>query len=363
MMRQVAALLIAGAASWSALPALAQRAEISPAAAIAANIAHIRAMPAATNAAAIGAQRIELNTAWRLFGDYREEAIPLLRRELATELRAARPSPQLLLDAAYFLTVYGADSDMALATQAALAIPADAALDGPQLFRLLHMAAASRDTRLLPLIDRAFLRNAVTLPIPQQGTSIDEAGLRVFLYGRFAAAGERHLASLLRDSALVKPVLDILPLLGSPDSVPAVQPLLQSTDMEVFTRAVNFLLRAGGPEGRQALLALKWQDLPKEAGEYFVSIREQLARPPAPPRGQGAIADTEVRRQLDALEAADGRYQALNPAAIAQSGLPKRELLERLGRIRERSFARATNEALNDIETTSALLNAVRYRD
>lgn len=331
--------------------------------ALASRIAQIRAMPRAANAAAAGAQRRELDAAWRFFGDYREDAIPLLRRELAAELRAARPSQQLLLDVACFLVAYGAEADKALAVQAALAIDPAALLDGPQLFRLMHAAAASRDARLLPLIDRIFLRKAVSVPLPQQGSAIDETGVRALLYGRFGTAGERHLAAQLRDPALAKPVLDVLPLVGSPDSVPAVVPLLQSPDIEVFTRAVNFLLRAGGPQGRQALLALQPQGLSKEALEFFGPMRQQLAQQPVPPAGKGGLPEAEVRRQLDALEAADGGYAGVDPSAIAQSRLPKQELRERLTRIRERSFNRATNEALADIETTSALLNALSYRD
>jgi len=332
-------------------------------AAIAARIAQIRAMPAAANAAAAGAQRSELDAAWRFFGDYRDDAIPLLRRELAVELRAPRPSQQLLLDAACFLAAYGAESDKPLAVQAALALNPDAALDGSQRFRLMHAAAASQDARLLPLVDRAFLRKAVSIPLPQQGSTIDETGVRALLYGRFGAAGERHLAALLRDPALAKPVLDVLQLVGSPASVPAVQPLLQSADIEVFTRAVNFLVRAGGPQGRQVLLALKPQGLSKEAVDFFVPMRQRLAQQPAPQAGKGTLADAEVRRLLDALEANGGRYEGIDPSAITQSNLPKQELLERLARIRERSFARATNEALADIDTTSALLNAISYRN
>jgi len=332
-------------------------------AAITARIAQIRGLPAAADAAAAGAQRRELDAAWRFFGDYRDDAIPLLRRELAAELRSSRPSPQLLLDAACFLVAYGAEPDKQLAVQAALAINPDALLDGPQLFRLMHAAAASRDARLLPQIDRIFLRKSVSVPLPQQGSTIDETGVRALLYGRFGAAGERHLAAQLRDLALVKPVLDVLQLVGSPASVPAVEPLLQSVDMEVFTRAVNFLVRAGGPQGRQVLLALKAQGLSKEAADFFAPMRQQLAQQPAPQAGKGTLPDAEVRRLLDALEANGGHYEGIDPSAIVQSRLPKKELIERLTRIRERSFARATNEALADIDTTSALLNALSYRD
>lgn len=354
---------IGAVAALAATPVAPAMADAATDAAINSRIAQIRAMPPAANAAAIGAQRRELDAAWRFFGDYREDAIPLLRRELGAEVRATRPSPQFLLDAAYFLVAYGAGADLPLATQAALAINPDAGLDGPQYFRLMHAAAASRDQRLLPLIDRAFLRKPVSVPMPQQGAAIDETGVRALLYGRFGAAGERHLAALLRDPALAKPVLDMLQIVGSPESVNAVAPLLQSQDMEVFTRAVNFLLRAGGPQGRQALLALKPQGLSKEAMEFFAPMRQQLAQQPAPQAGKGSLPDAEVRRQLDALEAGNGRYEGVDPSAIVQSRLPTQELIERLTRIRERSFARASNEALADIETTSALLNALSYRD
>jgi hypothetical protein len=332
-------------------------------AAIASRIAQIRAMPAAANAALAGTQRRELDAAWRFFGDYRDDAIPLLRKELTAELRAPRPSQQLLLDAANFLIAYGAEGDRTLAAQAALAINPDAMLDGPQLFRLMHAASAGRDARLLPLIDRIFLRKSVSVPLPQQGSTIDETGVRVLLYGRFGAAGERHLAGHLRDAALAKQVLDVLPLVGSPDSVAKVVPLLQSPDAEIFTRAVNFLLRAGGPQGREALLALKPQGLSKEALEFFTPLRQRIAQQPAPQAGKGVVPDGEVRRQLDALEVANGRFEGVNPSAIVQSRLPKQELIERLSRIREGISARASNEALADIETASALLNAINYRD
>ncbi|SFF73535.1 hypothetical protein SAMN05518865_10414 [Duganella sp. CF458] len=355
-MKRILAVVLASAA-WSA-----HAGDAATDAAVSGRISQIRAMPPAANAAAAGAQRRELDAAWRFFGDYRDNALPLLRRELVAELRASRPSQPLLLDAACFLVAYGAEADKPLAVQAALAINPDAALDGPQLFRLMHAAAASQDARLLPLIDRIFLRKSVTIPLPQQGSMIDETGVRALLYGRFGAAGERHLVAQLRDPALVKPVLDVLQIVGSPASVPAVEPLLQSADMETFTRAVNFLVRSGGPQGRQALLALKPQGLSKEAVAFFAPMRQQLAQQPAPQAGKGALADAEVRRLLDALETSGGRYQGIDPSAIVQSRLPKQELLERLTRIRERSFGRATNEALADIDTTSALLNAISYR-
>jgi hypothetical protein len=364
MKRKYAGALAVWAAALSlALPTAYAAGDGATEAAIASRIAQIRAMPAAAHAAAAGAQRRELDAAWRFFGDYRDDAIPALRRELAAELRAPRPSQQLLLDAGSFLVAYGTPADRALAAQAALAINPDALLDGPQLFRLMHSAAAGRDTRLLPLIDRIFLRKAVSVPLPQQGSAIDETGVRVLLYGRFGAAGERHLAAQLRDAALAKTVLEVLALVGSPDSVAKVVPLLQSPDEEVFTRAVNFLLRAGGPQGREALLALKPHGLSKEALAFFAPLRQQIAQQPAPQAGKGTVPDAEVRRQLDALEAADGRYEGVDPSAIAQSRLPRQELIERLSRIRERTFARASNEALADSETTSALLNAINYRE
>ncbi|MGW8392768.1 hypothetical protein [Pseudoduganella sp. HUAS MS19] len=355
MKRLLAAVLVSAAFA-------AQAGDAATDAAISARIAQIRAMPAAANAAAAGAQRRELDAVWRFFGDYREDAIPLLRRELSTELHAPRPSQQLLLDAACFLLAYGTESDKALAAQAALAINPDAALDGPQRFRLMHGAAASQDVRLLPLIDRAFLRKPVSIPLPQQGSTIDETGVRALLYGRFGPAGERHLAALVRDPSLAKPVLDVLQVVGSPASVPAVEPLLQSPDMELFARAVNFMVRAGGPQGRQVLLAFKLQGLSKEAVAFFAPMRQQLAQQPTPQAGKGTLPDAEVRRLLDRLEERGGRYEGIDPSAIVQSRLPRQELMERLARIRERSFARATNEALADIDTTSALLNAISYR-
>ena len=331
-------------------------------AAVAARIAEVRAMPAAANAAAAGAQRHALDQAWRYFGDHRDDALPALRRELAAELRSARPNPLLLLDAGYFLRVYGAASDRALATQALLAIPPEAAVDGAQLFRFAHAVAGDGEPRLLPLLDRAFLHGHVSVPVPQHGTVIEDAGVCAFLYGRLGEAGERHLAGLLHDPSSAQRALDVLLMVGSPDSVPAVGALLASPDMELFSRAVTFMLRNGGPQGRDALLALKPEALPEKAREFFAPLREQIAKAPQPPAPQGQTPDAEVRRQLDVLEAGYGSFDGVDAATIMQSHLPRQELAERLQRIRQRAYERVTTAALADIETLGAMLNALRYR-
>jgi hypothetical protein len=331
---------------------------------LASRLAQMRTMTPASGTAAVAAQRRELDKLWRYFGDQREQALPVMRQALAAELRQTVPAPLLLLDVGYFLQMYGTAADKSLALQALLAVDAAAPIDKQQLFRFVHAAAQGGDARLLPLIERAFLRGSVAVYVPQHGFTVDEVAVCTYLYGQFGNAGEAHLRALLGDAAVVNKALDVLAAIGSPDSVPAVARLLASPDPETFGRATNVLLRAGGPQGRATLLALDAKALQGKVHELFQPLREQLEKNPAqaPAPTAGGLADDEVRRRLALVEQQYGRYDAIALTDIAHARLPKQELLASLTRIRARCLLRVSDEALADFDGTSALLNALRFR-
>lgn len=353
---------------------------------IVARLAAMRAMPAAVDEKAAAEQRRELDNSWRYFGDNKSAALPVLRRQLAAELRQPKPNQLVLLDVGYFLRAQGEPSDKALSTQALLAIDTESPLitaQAPQLFRFVHAAAQDKDARLLPLIDRAFLRKNVNVLIPQHGYVLDETSVCIYLYGPFGSAAESHLRGLLGDAAMNKRALEVLMWVGSPDSVAAVTPLLNDSDPDVFARAATFMLRAGGSEGRAALEQIDPRKFDGKQREFafemysqaramnFETLATQLFEAPQTPSST-ANADSPKPRRMD--EAATraalaeihdnyGRYQNVQPADLVQSQMPKQELMNELLRIRERSYLRVSGEALTELDLTNTLINTLRYRD
>ncbi|MBB3122227.1 hypothetical protein [Pseudoduganella violacea] len=348
-------------------------------------LAALRQLPLAGGEAAAQVQRRQLDNNWRYFGDNRSAALPVLRRELAAELRKARPQALLLLESGYFLRQLGESADRALAMQALLALDASdpaIAQNSAQLFRFVHLSAQERDARLLPLIDKFFLRGKVTVFIPQQGFTLDETSVCVFLYGQYGRAGEAHLRALLGDAGVANKVLEVLIWTGSPDSVPAVAALLQANrDADTFSRALSFLLRSGGPQGRDALLAFDPRQLEGKPRQFyeqiqpqlretsFATLREQLDELPASPSAGGKaqnsrprLDDAGMRQRLIEVYEHYGRYENVQPAEIAAATLPAEFLIGQITRIRERSFLRVTGEALSEIDMSNTLLNTLRYR-
>jgi len=353
---------------------------------IAARLTAMRAMSAAADEKAAAEQRRELDNSWRYFGDNKAAALPVLRRQLAAELRQPKPNQLMLLDVGYFLRALGEPADKALSTQALLAIDTESPLitaQAPQLFRFVHAAAQDKDARLLPLIDRAFLRKNVNVLIPQHGYVLDETSVCIYLYGPFGSAAEAHLRGLLSDPAVNKRALEVLMWVGSPDSVAAVAPLLDSSEPDVFARAATFMLRAGGPEGRAALEQVDPRKFEGKQREFafemyaqaramnFESLATQLFEAPQTPSSTANADSRKPRRMDEATTRAAlaeiyenyGRYQNVQPADLVQSQMPKQELMNELLRIRERSYLRVSGEALTELDLTNTLINTLRYRD
>lgn len=332
-------------------------------------LAQIRAMQLPATPAAAREQNLTLDNAWRFFGDNKPTALPVLRRELTAELRKPQPNQLLLLDVGHFLQRQGEPQDQPLALQALLAIDPEAPLvkaSAEQLFRFVHAAAASKDERLFPLMEKAFIKGKVTVFVPQHAFTVDESSVAALVYGQYGSKGEAHLRTLLGDAAVRNKVLETLMAIGSPDSVPAVATLLNTQDPDTFMRAVTFLARTGGPQGRDALLAFDPKELQGKLRENFLPLRGQLKEMTFEKmRGQRSeqpVSDDEVRRRLQSLFERYGQHDDLQPSDILYSNLPKQFLIGELTRIRERTLLRVSDEALADLELTNTVLGTLRYR-
>ena len=159
--------------------------------------------------------------------------------------------------------------------------------------------------------------------------------------------------------------------IGSPDSVAEVSAAMQaSPDYDTFTRGTAFMMTAGGPNGRAALLAVPIRDFDARAQEYYAKVRQQIqatsyeslqaqfARYPAP----GPLTDAELKQRLAAMYRSYGIDDRTSPRSILASGLPKSDLIAQLTRIRSRMLQRVSDEALSDVRVTNAMLNVLYYR-
>lgn len=316
----------------------------------------------------------QLDEAWEFFRANKPTVLPILRRELSEELRKGEANQMLLLDIGYFIRLQEDPSDKELGRLALFAIAPDAQIirgNGDQLFRFAHAVATDREPRTLALLDKFFLRGNFTAFIPQHYLSLDETLVCVFLYGIFGEDAEKHLKTQLTDRSVARRVIEILAWIGSPDSVPEVTAAMTAgSDYDTLARGTTFMMTAGGPKGRAAILALTIESFDDKARQYYAKVRPKIEETtyetlqalfkdfPNP----GAISDDEVKTRLEAMYKSYGKDDKTSPRTFLLSGLPKTYLITELSRIRARMFFRVSDEALHDVRVTNMLLNTLYYK-
>lgn len=334
----------------------------------------LRHVEASKDDAAIARYNRQMDDAWGYFTANRAAVVPLLRQQLDAELRMPTPNNLVLLDVGYFLTVNGEPADQERATAALLATDSSAPVirqNDKELFEFTHRVAALHDARILPFIDKAFLRDRVTVFIPQHSLRLDETLVCVFLYGVYGDGAEQHLQPLLADRTVARKVIETLVWIGSPASVPDVKRgSAVSPDYDTFIRATAFMMQAGGPQGRVAMLDVREADLDERTRAYYAKVRPAIAstdyvalRKPFGAAKSSRLSDEAVRARLSAMIKHDGKDDVTQPVDILDSTVPANELVRELMKVRARTFRRLSDEALSDVEMTNALINALRYRD
>lgn len=337
-------------------------------------LGQLRAMKADVDAKAIERYNTQMDEMWRFFDANKPLALPVLRRELAREITEARPNNLLLLDTGYFVRLQDSPADKQLAKEALLKLdPTDKTVrqNQQQLFFFAHNVAADRDPRTLAFLDKAFLRNPVTAFIPQHVLTLDETLVCVFLYGVYGDGAETHLKSLVGDPAVADKVIEILTWIGTPDSMSEVTVAMNtSRTYETFVRGTTFMMDVGGPNGRATMLAINPDDFDAKAQEYYAQIKpsiestnyDALKKALMSQPDVARVSDNELKRRLGAMYANYGRDTSTSPADIFNSTLPNTYLVGELSRIRTRMFYRLSDEALDDVQVTNAILNTLRYR-
>jgi hypothetical protein len=344
-------------------------------------VERLRGVKPATDAKSAEQYNRQLEEAWKFFLANRKAVSLTLRRQLTLELGKTARNDFILLDLGYFLYIHGEPADKEIAKTALFALNPRAEImrfNQQELFQFAHEVASEGDDRVLPVIDAAFLRQSVTLRIPERGVTLDEKAVCVFLYGALGGA-EAHLRRLLADKAVARKVLDVLIWIGSPESNADARSAMAAGDPEVFVRAATFLMTMGGPQGRWLILGLNPKELDARNREYygkmrkpaeettFQALRKRFGAPGSMARAgdeePARMPDEELKKRIAAMNAGYGSDLRVSPAAILDSGLPREFLIEQLTRTRGVLLRRPTPEVAADVQRTNALINALRYRE
>ncbi|MGZ5763539.1 MAG: hypothetical protein ACXWHZ_09625 [Usitatibacter sp.] len=363
---------LAGLLLTIAMPALAASVEEE----VGRRVDMIRAVKAGQSREVTEKYNKDMDEAWRYFEANKPAALPILRRKLSEEIRAANPSQLVLLDIGHFLYRAGTEADAPLAREALFRLDPTTDIvrwNRQDLFYLAHRAARDHDARVLSLIERAFLRDdKAAIAVPQHAMTLSATLASAFLYGVYGPDAEAALRAALADPALALRAIEVLVWTGSPDSVPAVgQAMRARGDYETFIRGVSFMMLVGGPQGRDFLLALDPAAFDTKSREYFARVKAEVAAANyekmrgafAGFPGDARLDGEEIRARLSAMIANAGRDDRTAPQAFLESDLPTSFLIGQLQRVRQSTFQRISDEALTDVKITNALMTALRYKE
>lgn len=353
---------------------------IAPAAAatveqeVLAKLEQLRAVTTGAGAKPTTEYNKQMDEAWGFFRQNKKEALPILARELDAEIKKAKPSDLVLLDIGYYLSLQEDVSNKALAKRALFALnPSEEVVQQnfQQLFNFSYRFADDHDPGMLGLIDKVFLATDKKVFVPQHSMTLDATLMCVFLYGKYGPESEAHLRRLLADPKLRNRVIEILIWVGSSASVSDVKTALTANrDYDTFARVAAFMMSVGGPEGKAVMLAINPAELDAKSKEYYTgvvpnirdssleSMSAALRRLP----NYKKLTDDEVRARLQKMYKNYGKDNETHPYAVLTSGLPQKYLIDELTSIRSRMLYRLSNEALDDVKITNALINALRYR-
>lgn len=343
----VAACAVPGEAPPGAkLGAAAAAAPVTPEREALAHVERIRAVKPGADAKQAADYNKQLEDAWKYFMASKRVALPVIRRELAAELKRNPRSDFVLLDLGYFLHIHGEPADRELAHTALFTLnPAAEILrwNQQELFEFTQVVAVTREPRVLDFIDRAFLRGKIAVRMPAQGLMLDETAACVFLYGGYGQGAEEHLRRKLADPAVTHRALDVLIWIGTPESNVDVRSAM-ARDYEAYVRGATFLMGMGGPQGRFFLLNNPPRSPDARIQEYYAKVK---------PVAQAA-SFAELRK---VIVAAGGNASTLD------SDTPRDALVAELLGTRSRLLRKVSRESFEEVRRLNVLMNAVRYRE
>lgn len=322
----------------------------------------------------------KLDAVWKILGKNKKKSIPIVKKELISELGKKRPDQFFILDMAYFLTIHDKKKSQKITIKALDKINSNAEIiqvNFQEFIFFAHNLAKTQNPAILPLIDKHFLNNEQSIDIfkAPHYIKLNPFNLRIFFYGIFGEKGEKHLISRMKKRRKeVTKILEILGYIGSMISVPFVSTIVQKpSNYDEFIRAFGFLMRFGGTAGKKAVLNISPKHLDKRSKTYYKKAKPQVKMisfklyadsfkkmPPSPPKKR--TSDKAIKKKLKIMYQNYGVDKDTHPFEILNSTLPKKYLITQLLKIRTRMFFRLNNHAIDDVVMTNKIINTLYFR-
>ena len=323
----------------------------------------------------------EMDKTWQYFKDNSKETLPVLKKQLELEAGKASPAHFMMLDVGYFLYLSGEPEYLKTAQKVFFKIdPQDPVVSAnqQQLFEFAYRISQSKDPAILPYLDKAFLsRKDAFVFVPQHSLKLERGLINVFLYGVYGPESEQHLQELLKQNYKSNPelsrfIVELLIWIGTEKSLPQIKALMETQrDHDTFLRCVAYLMSVGGNEGKKVMLSLDTKNMDPKSSKYLDGVKDRIQKTSfemyrsllAGIPGEKQLEKSVVKTRLEEMYKNYGKDNQTHPLAILNADLPKEYLLEQLVKIRSRTLFRLSDEAINDVKITNALLNGLRYRD
>ncbi len=342
-------------------------------------VAGLRGIQPTKDKAKLESLNERMDAAWDFVKAHKAEAMPVVRRELAKALEEAVVDQFLALDLGNLVLSLDGKAGEALALKALGKIDPKAEIirwNFQELFDFTHALAELGSAEVLDQIDRLFLPGTEKLEFfrAPHMVKLSPEDLCVLLYGVTGPKAEAHLLKRLADSPKSRlRLLEVLGQLGSAESVEGVrQAMAAAGDYDMFTRGLKFMMTLGGPAGREAMLAFDPKPLDAKARAYHKQILPEVRKVSAATlqeavKGLGGkdggkpLGDEELKARLKTMRDNYGVDDETSPAALLASKLPPAFLLGELKEIRSRMCHRKDNHAIEDMEVTNLIINALQF--
>lgn len=346
-------------------------------------LSHISAMRNVTTKLPPGSDYAATNTkldqAWKFLLEHQQEATPVLVAAYTEELGKKDADQFFLLDAGYLLLQIDDKSFARLARRALPRIdPSMPVISAnmEQLLRFAHQLSYVDGKESRDDLSRLFL--AVRAPLsffrPPHMVNLDAVLMYVFVLGvsDVDAAGfvSRQLPTIT-DPVSRSLAVTALRYLGSDEIVPALTSLLNDEkDERVVVSALNTLLHVGGVSGAEVVNKFDWSRLRStdaQLAEHLrgmastrncTTIRRELEKHGA----RLPLSEAEVRTRLAKMLTNKGVDIETTPVTIFDADISSETLSVQLKSIRREMLRRLDNHAIDDVRTTTQLINGLQIR-
>jgi hypothetical protein len=323
-----------------------------------------------------------MDSNWSVYRRDLSKSRIVLLRLLKKEMSHKPPNDLVLMDISWFLVLH---DDRTVINEILL----DAykhidpkrkiiSYNAEQFFKLSLFLGGRQLPGFLELIDERFLRKSeASFFIPQHITMVDSHSQRIHLYGAYGLLSIKHLLEILKNEKEIVLRRSLTIILRRICTVECAQPIFEilktEKDHETFVNGSYIMLDNTGPLGRELYLKLSISNLPDKTADYFRNEQEYAKKMTYDflvgriKRKFGdqdsSISDTELLRQTEIMTKNFGISHTIHPMYFLNSKINKSILIQKLLESRRRCFHRISRHAMDDIDITNQIINALYFKN